>query len=267
MIDFVINDGGRKEAGYKGTTGDCVVRAYCIITGTDYATAHDLFYDRTMEWLSKANTRQQRAAVKKLKGQTGKGAVVGGKMGVWPEVSQRIFKAAGLVKAKGARNPDGTWLTYSEAHEQYGNCIVHSSHHMAALKDGALQDLWDGRTYEWEDTPLADEGIYDVVKVVTKERKAGSIWYYPGTPVAPRADGRVGGLFAESTFVYGGPTRGRAGRPSANDLTACGRWPHARTGGSLTLLTPEPVAPRADGRVGGPTHGWAGHGTARYSIA
>ncbi len=38
---FVYNDGGRKEAGRKGNTGDCVTRAICIATGLPYMKVYN----------------------------------------------------------------------------------------------------------------------------------------------------------------------------------------------------------------------------------
>jgi len=35
-MEFIYNDGGRKEAGYKGKAGDCVCRAIAIITERPY---------------------------------------------------------------------------------------------------------------------------------------------------------------------------------------------------------------------------------------
>ncbi len=35
-MTFQFNDGGRSEAGFKGTTGDCVTRAIAIATGKPY---------------------------------------------------------------------------------------------------------------------------------------------------------------------------------------------------------------------------------------
>jgi hypothetical protein len=40
-MKFEENDGGRKEAGYKGKTGDCVCRAICIATGKPYQEVYD----------------------------------------------------------------------------------------------------------------------------------------------------------------------------------------------------------------------------------
>jgi len=41
MENFNFNDGGRKDAGYKGQTGDCVVRAIAITTGKTYQEVYD----------------------------------------------------------------------------------------------------------------------------------------------------------------------------------------------------------------------------------
>lgn len=36
MNGFVVNDGGRAEAGFKPSGGDCVARSIAIITGKPY---------------------------------------------------------------------------------------------------------------------------------------------------------------------------------------------------------------------------------------
>jgi hypothetical protein len=38
---FVLDDGGRAAAGYKGTAGDCVCRAIAIVTGQPYQQVYD----------------------------------------------------------------------------------------------------------------------------------------------------------------------------------------------------------------------------------
>lgn len=40
-IGYVLDDGGRGAAGYKGWVGDCVVRAVAIATEQPYKTVHD----------------------------------------------------------------------------------------------------------------------------------------------------------------------------------------------------------------------------------
>ena len=41
-MKFVYDDGGRLEAGFKGSTGDCVTRALAIATQQSYQTIYDL---------------------------------------------------------------------------------------------------------------------------------------------------------------------------------------------------------------------------------
>ena len=36
MIGYTYGDGGRKEARYRGSAGDCVARALAILTGESY---------------------------------------------------------------------------------------------------------------------------------------------------------------------------------------------------------------------------------------
>lgn len=40
-MEFIYDDGGRAEAGYKGHTGDCVVRAVAIATQLPYQDVYD----------------------------------------------------------------------------------------------------------------------------------------------------------------------------------------------------------------------------------
>ena len=51
MIDFNFNDGGRADAGYKGTTGDCVTRAIAI--------AAELPYKEVYNRLAEGNAKQR----------------------------------------------------------------------------------------------------------------------------------------------------------------------------------------------------------------
>lgn len=41
-IEWKYNDGGRRDAGFKGSTGDCVVRAIAIATPMTYLEAYEL---------------------------------------------------------------------------------------------------------------------------------------------------------------------------------------------------------------------------------
>ena len=41
MTNYVFNDGGRAEAGYSGSAGDCVTRAIAIASGLPYQEVYD----------------------------------------------------------------------------------------------------------------------------------------------------------------------------------------------------------------------------------
>ena len=123
MIDFTNDDGGRLDAGYRGDAGDCVVRALTIITGEDY---RDIYRE-----IARANQRHE-----------GKRSA---RNGVKPKVYLPVFAAHGLRKVS---LPKGPRPTYTEAWERYGDCIVSTSRHVAAIIGGALRDTFDGRTYE-----------------------------------------------------------------------------------------------------------------------
>jgi len=71
--------------------------------------------------------------------------------------------------------PAGPRPTYSEASERYGDCIVRTAKHWAAIRQGVLRDLGDGRTYEskiWGEDMDGSSRTFPV----TRERKAASVW-------------------------------------------------------------------------------------------
>lgn len=49
-MEFKHNDGGRSEAGYKGITGDCAVRAISIVTGKSYQEVYDAINYLAKNW-------------------------------------------------------------------------------------------------------------------------------------------------------------------------------------------------------------------------
>ena len=56
-IGFVQDDGGRAEAGYRGTAADCVVRAIAIATETPYQKVYDDLFALNRERLSRRRAR------------------------------------------------------------------------------------------------------------------------------------------------------------------------------------------------------------------
>lgn len=141
-LGYQYNDGGRAAAGYKGKAGDCVARALAILTGHDYQEVYKTVGKFEQRYGRKRSARN----------------------GVSKKAIAKAYADAGLVKIK---LPGGPRPTFAEAWDRYGDCIVSTTHHVAAVTAGALQDTDDCRTYEW------DDGSGDVE---TRERKAMSIW-------------------------------------------------------------------------------------------
>ena len=84
------------------------------------------------------------------------------------QVQDGVMRRFGLEKLA---LPSGSKPTYTEAYERYGNCIVTTTKYVAAIVDGALRDIYDGRQYEL-DSNDHDTGTMAGVY----ERKALAVW-------------------------------------------------------------------------------------------
>lgn len=59
-LPWTYDDGGRAAAGFKGTAGDCAVRAIAIAAGEPYRDTYDELYHRIREAAALAWARTQR---------------------------------------------------------------------------------------------------------------------------------------------------------------------------------------------------------------
>ena len=64
-LKLQINDGGRFRAGYKGKTGDCVVRSIAIVTGMSYQKVYDDLYNANEVFRITSKTKLARSLKKK----------------------------------------------------------------------------------------------------------------------------------------------------------------------------------------------------------
>ena len=160
MIDYRYDDGGRAAAGYRGKTGDCVVRAIAICAREDYRAVYLTMAEHMKRngYAASGNayaTRERNSKTPRRRGQL-----------TARRVQDRVLEAYGFRKV---RLPAGERPTFTEAHHQFGDCIVVTTKHVAAIVDGALRDTFDGRTYRWA-KPRTKSGVE------TRERKAQSVW-------------------------------------------------------------------------------------------
>ena len=117
-MTYVYNDGGRKEAGFKGNAGDCSVRAIAIAIGMDYKTAYKLI----------ATANQNNGKSKSAR------------RGIDKDLYSDVLKTLGWVwvaapkfvgrKAKCSDMPAGT-------------VIARQAGHFVAVVDGVPQDTWN----------------------------------------------------------------------------------------------------------------------------
>ena len=145
MVGYRYHDGGRAEAGYKGKAGDCVVRATALlITGGDPSGE-----DYRRVYRAMAAERAKRGLPRSARN------------GVARDIYRAVFNDLGVVKRlPGARQ----WLTWTEAYNRFGNCVVSTTGHVAAIIDGVVLDTHDEREYQW-----GEPGEW-------RERKAASIY-------------------------------------------------------------------------------------------
>ncbi len=153
LIGYTYDDGGRADAGFKGDTGDCAVRAIAILTGIPYADVYRRMAAcmRLAGYGSSGNAYRQRP-----------------RRGLKPAISARdlqnlVKTSYGLRRVKLGRGPKPT---YSEAWALHGDCLVGTAKHVSAIVDGNLRDTFDGRFY--------DGILYG--GTARDQRKAQSIW-------------------------------------------------------------------------------------------
>lgn len=148
MIGYEYDDGGRKENGFKGDTGDCVPRAIAILLrATGYGTALACYRDAYNCMAQAMKDNGYAASGNAYATRTRKTAKKSGQKSS-RDVQRVVIEGFGFVNVK---LPAGARPTYTEAFERYGNCIVSTRKHMAAVVDGNLRDLFDGREYDWLD--------------------------------------------------------------------------------------------------------------------
>lgn len=135
-MEFIENDGGRKDAGFKGHTGDCVTRSIAIITGKPYKEVYD-----ALNVLSES----KKLGWKKIKTEYGTSykKVSASRTGVVRKVYEEYLTNLGYqwIPTMGIGTGCRVHLTPEEL--PTGRLIVRVSRHITAVIDGVLNDTWD----------------------------------------------------------------------------------------------------------------------------
>lgn len=128
MTDWVYNDGGRKAAGYKGTAGDCGVRAIAIATGLEYAEAYALCREaiRTCKLRVRAKFRSQSP-----------------REGMYRKEMEWAFEQLGWEWIGVMKIGSGCVMRACVDELPVGRLVLRLSRHYAASIDGIVYDTYD----------------------------------------------------------------------------------------------------------------------------
>ena len=117
-MSYIFNDGGRAEAGYKGTAGDCGARAMAIALGISYKDAY--------KELAQANKDM--------------GFAKSARNGIMKEAYDMVLQRHGWTWKQSPKF-DGRKARCSDMPE--GVVIARQAKHFVAVEDGVPHDIWD----------------------------------------------------------------------------------------------------------------------------
>jgi len=124
---FQYNDGGRREAGFKGDTGDCVTRAIAIATELPYKEVYDAMND-----LAK-NAKITKRTPKKTSARTG----------MYRDDYQRFLESIGWEWIPTMKVGSGCQMRLNAKELPSGRLIAKVSKHLVAVIDGVVHDTED----------------------------------------------------------------------------------------------------------------------------
>lgn len=123
QTNFIFNDGGRADAGYKGQARDCVCRAISIVTGKPYKEVY--------KELSELNAKQ------------GKSKTASHGIDVKTKHFKEYMTKLGFVWVPTMEFGKGCTVHLKADELPSGRIIVNLSKHFAAFIDGVLHDTHD----------------------------------------------------------------------------------------------------------------------------
>lgn len=118
--NFSYDDGGRELAGFKGSAGDCVVRAIAIAANLDYKQVYT----------------ELRARSKKL-------GYSSPRNGVHKKVYEPYLKELGFKWVKVMGYQTGCTTHFKKEELPNGTLIARLSRHLSTMVDGVIKDTYD----------------------------------------------------------------------------------------------------------------------------
>lgn len=125
-MKWVYSDGGRKDAGYKGETRDCVARSISIATGLSYEEIYD-----KINLLSESE--RPRGSKKRSSARTG----------VHKQTYKKLLESLGWNWTPTMTIGSGCKVHLRKDELPNGTLIVSVSRHLTVVKDGIIYDTHD----------------------------------------------------------------------------------------------------------------------------
>lgn len=116
--NYILNDGGREAAGFKGSAGDCAARAMAIALQKDYKECYQELAEAHKERTGKKTARE----------------------GIYKDTMTKVLKGHGWhwhpapnIRGRKAKHYD----------MPKGRVIARMARHYSAIIDGSIHDTWD----------------------------------------------------------------------------------------------------------------------------
>lgn len=124
-MHFQMNDGGRKQAGYDGTAGDCTVRAIAIAMERNYQTVYDELFALNREVNKNPKKCSPRQGYTKTK------------------TIRKYMESFGWKWKPTMLIGSGCKVHLKKEELPSGRLVVRVSKHMVAVIDGVIHDTYD----------------------------------------------------------------------------------------------------------------------------
>ena len=130
-MNWIFNDGGREAAGYKGFTGDCVVRAIAIAAELDYKKVYNDLFELERGVLSRARhpKKKKRRATPRA--------------GIHKESCRAYMEELGWRWTPTMKIGSGCRVHLATDELPSGRLVVVLSRHLTAVVDGVIHDTYD----------------------------------------------------------------------------------------------------------------------------
>ena len=133
-LDFKYNDGGRKEAGYKGDTGDCVVRSIAIASNQPYQIVYDKLYSLNKNFRIQSNSKLAYKMSPKDDSP---------RLGNHKKIYKDYIESLGFKWFPTMKIGQGCKVHLRKNELPSGTLIVNVSRHLTTVINGVINDTYD----------------------------------------------------------------------------------------------------------------------------